>query len=313
MPWEPDSDLRDLLDLTMTEIREPRIVRLQRDDWNRIEREMAARGVLLSGGSVAALRDAARQVVEEIADEFVGTILPRIVEFSGGRLPEGAGDWIRSYFDMQVNRTAIGLCRTIMERHTVKTIGHRDAFERSIQERLTGAVAIGRRRLEIQLKSLELSRRLRAAPPQLAGTDGGAAAFDVFVSYATEDGADIARPLAAELERRGFRVWIDQGELRIGASLMDTIEQGLARSRFGVVVISPAFLSRKWPRRELNALATIADAEDRKVILPIWHGVDRATLLAARAVFLADLFALNAAEGIPRLADAIERELREPI
>jgi hypothetical protein len=307
MAWEPDPELRQLLDLQMTDIREPKLVRLQREEWRRIENQFAARGVM-GGGLIAACRDAAQRALEEMADEFIGTILPRIVEFSGGRLPAGADDWVRSYFET-LERTAIALGRTLMERPTVRNLPTKDALVRSVEGQLTGAVAARKRRLEIQLRTLNLSQRLRqraAAPvPRPEG------AYDVFISYATEDGADVARPLATELERRGFRVWIDQSALRVGDSLMDTIDRALSESRFGVVVLSPGFLARRWPRRELNALATIADEENRKVILPIWHGVDRAALMAAGAVFLADLFAANSNEGIARLADAIERELRD--
>jgi hypothetical protein len=63
-------------------------------------------------------------------------------------------------------------------------------------------------------------------------------AWDVFISHASEDGDTVARPLAAELVRRGLRVWIDAHQLSIGDSLRRSIDQGLSYSRF--VLLSSA-------------------------------------------------------------------------
>lgn len=62
--------------------------------------------------------------------------------------------------------------------------------------------------------------------------------FDVFISHASEDKAEIARPLAESLARAGLRVWLDEFELQLGDSLREKIDQGLSLSRFGVVVLS---------------------------------------------------------------------------
>jgi hypothetical protein len=66
----------------------------------------------------------------------------------------------------------------------------------------------------------------------------------------------------------GLRVWFDELTLTIGDSLRQSIDRGLANSRFGIVVISPSFLQKDWPqwanRREVNGI---------KVILPIWHNL----------------------------------------
>ena len=65
--------------------------------------------------------------------------------------------------------------------------------------------------------------------------------FDVFISHATEDKEEVARPLAVALDAEGLRVWYDEFELKIGDSLHRKIDNGIARSRFGVVIISPSF------------------------------------------------------------------------
>ncbi len=60
---------------------------------------------------------------------------------------------------------------------------------------------------------------------------------------------------------------LDENELRLGDSLVDKINQGIARSKIGVVILSKSFFSKGWTQRELNALCSI-ETRERKVILP---------------------------------------------
>jgi TIR domain len=76
--------------------------------------------------------------------------------------------------------------------------------------------------------------------------------WDLFISYASEDKEEIARPLAKELARSGLAVWFDEFELKLGDSLLKSIDKGLSRSRYGVVILSHAFfrstgLNPNWP------------------------------------------------------------------
>jgi hypothetical protein len=52
------------------------------------------------------------------------------------------------------------------------------------------------------------------------------------------------------------------------------IDSGLARSRFGVVVLSQAFLGKGWTNYELDGLVTRA-VSDEQVLLPIWHNITK--------------------------------------
>ena len=127
--------------------------------------------------------------------------------------------------------------------------------------------------------------------------------WDVFISHASEDNAAVARPLAELLRKRGLNVWLDENELSLGDSLRAKIDQGLARSRFGIVIVSEHFLSKDWPQRELNGLVA-RESQDRKVILPIWHGVDH-DLIAKFSPILADRLAENTNHGLDRVADRV--------
>jgi TIR domain len=79
----------------------------------------------------------------------------------------------------------------------------------------------------------------------------------------------VAVQIATGLEAKGISVWIDQSELKVGDSIHGAIDAALRQSRFGVVLLSPKFFEKSWPRRELSALAALADVEGRGRILPI--------------------------------------------
>ena len=112
---------------------------------------------------------------------------------------------------------------------------------------------------------------LRPPPTE---SDGAAKTFDVFISHASEDKDALVRPLAESLRAKGLRVWFDEFELRIGSSLRQTIDRGIAQSRFGVVVFSRAFFSKGWPAYELDGIVTRSVSGEQD-ILPIWHGVTK--------------------------------------
>jgi hypothetical protein len=96
--------------------------------------------------------------------------------------------------------------------------------------------------------------------------------WDAFISYASEDRESVAQPLAEALRKIGLKIWFDQTELRVGDSLRERIDAGLANSRYGIVVLSPSFFAKHYPVRELNGLAQ-REVEGQKVILPIWNNI----------------------------------------
>lgn len=124
--------------------------------------------------------------------------------------------------------------------------------------------------------------------------------WDVFVSHANEDKGTVARPLAKALEQFGVRVWIDEGELQLGDSLRQKIDEGLSRSAYGVVVLSKAFFGKNFPKHELDGLFA-RHTEGRKVLLPIWHGINQRFLIE-HAPSLADLLAVSTDRGLERVA-----------
>jgi hypothetical protein len=130
----------------------------------------------------------------------------------------------------------------------------------------------------------------RNVPPTV---DASAEVYDVFISHASEDKEDVVRPLARALQSAGLKVWYDEFELRIGDSLRRKIDHGLASSRFGLVVLSPAFIAKGWTNYELDGLVTRA-VTGEQVLLPVWHKLSKQEVVAY-SPSLADRLARNTA------------------
>ncbi len=135
--------------------------------------------------------------------------------------------------------------------------------------------------------------------------------WDVFVSHASEDKEEIARPLADALKERGYEVWYDSFSLKLGDSLRESINRGLAESRFGVVILSKDFFAKHWTNQELNGLAAI-EVGGKKVILPVWHGVTHADVVKYSPI-LADRMAVSTTEGLGRVVAAIDAVVNPPL
>lgn len=108
-------------------------------------------------------------------------------------------------------------------------------------------------------------------PPSV---ETGGQSHDVFISHASEDKDDIVRPLANALIARGLDVWYDEFALKIGDSLRQKIDKGLAGSRVGLVVLSPSFIAKGWTNYELDGIVTRA-VSGEQILLPIWHNITK--------------------------------------
>lgn len=115
--------------------------------------------------------------------------------------------------------------------------------------------------------------------------------YDFFISHASEDKEDIARPLYDELTKLGSRVWYDEFTMKIGDSLRRSIAKGLVNSKYGIVIFSETFFKKPWTNHELDGLVQRQMVEE-KVILPIWHKVSKNEVMNY-SPSLADILALN--------------------
>lgn len=121
--------------------------------------------------------------------------------------------------------------------------------------------------------------------------------YDVFICHASEDKKGFVKPLADALVKENLKVWYDEFELTLGDSLREKIDYGLANSRYGVVILSPEFFAKKWPKEELDGLVARQTSEGKKVILPIWHKVNYEDVKKFSPM-LAGKFAARSEEGL---------------
>jgi tetratricopeptide (TPR) repeat protein len=136
--------------------------------------------------------------------------------------------------------------------------------------------------------------------------------WDVFICHASEDKESIVRPLAKSLKQKGLKVWFDESELTLGDSLRESIDRGLASSKFGVVILSPNFLSKKkkWTKKELNALfAREVRGSKVKVILPVLHNITQQSIVQ-RIPLLADKVSVSTNKGLNSVVNEIVRAIK---
>jgi hypothetical protein len=92
---------------------------------------------------------------------------------------------------------------------------------------------------------------------------------DVFLCHAWDDRRGAAKELHDLLESLGVSVWFSEKDVLLGSTLLRDIDKGLAKSRVGIVLVTPALL-RRLPQegiadKELSALLA------RDLLVPIVH------------------------------------------
>jgi hypothetical protein len=92
---------------------------------------------------------------------------------------------------------------------------------------------------------------------------------DVFLCHAWDDRKGAAKELHDLLELQGVSVWFSEKDVVLGSPLLREIDKGLAKSRVGIVLVTPAFLRRiegaGIAEKELSALLA------RDQLVPIIH------------------------------------------
>src|SRR5258708_5698766 len=92
---------------------------------------------------------------------------------------------------------------------------------------------------------------------------------DAFLCHAWDDRQGAAKELHDLLEACGVKVWFSEKDIGLGEPLLRAIDKGLAKSRIGIVLVTPALLVR-LPKegiadKELSALLA------RDLVVPIVH------------------------------------------
>lgn len=141
--------------------------------------------------------------------------------------------------------------------------------------------------LKSQLTAAIEAQAESTKPFVVENAEGRESPHDFFISHASADKEDFVDGLVCQAEAAGLDVWYDQSALSWGDSIRQKIDDGLRRSYFGVVILSPNFFERPWTEYELDAIVQ-RDLSGSGRRLPIWHRltqddvVKRAPSLAGR-------------------------------
>ena len=92
---------------------------------------------------------------------------------------------------------------------------------------------------------------------------------DVFLCHAWDDRGGAAKELHDLLESLGVTVWFSEKDVILGTSLLREIDKGLAKSQVGIVLVTPALLSRL--REESIADKELSALLARDLLVPIVH------------------------------------------
>lgn len=132
--------------------------------------------------------------------------------------------------------------------------------------------------------------------------------YDVFVSHAYEDKESFVDEFVEALRNQELKVWYDMDKLKWGDSMREKIDRGLAKSRYGVVILSPNYIAehKYWTKAELNGLFQV-ETVNGKTILPIWHNLTKKQVVEYSPI-IADRKAMTTALMTP---EEIAAELKE--
>ena len=123
----------------------------------------------------------------------------------------------------------------------------------------------------VQVASLtpvrEAVERLASAKPDLR---------DCFLCHAWDDRQGAAKELHDLLDAAGVKVWFSEKDLGLGVPMMRAIDKGLAASKIGLVLVTPALLAR-LPKEGVadKELSTLLQGNR---LVPIVHGTTYAAL-----------------------------------
>ncbi|WP_315306504.1 TIR domain-containing protein, partial [Enterococcus devriesei] len=98
--------------------------------------------------------------------------------------------------------------------------------------------------------------------------------YDIFISYASED-SEYVDKLEKSFKNANFSVWIDKSNIGWGQSIRQSIDNGLAKSKFELIVLSSKYIQKHWTGYELDGILNKESSTGRQMVLPLWHNVTK--------------------------------------
>ncbi|MCB0061390.1 MAG: toll/interleukin-1 receptor domain-containing protein [Caldilineaceae bacterium] len=94
-------------------------------------------------------------------------------------------------------------------------------------------------------------------------------AYDVFLSYSSQDKSWVRNELLTRLEEAGLKTFIDFRDFEIGAPSISEMERGVGTSRRTVLVLTPAYLNSQWAEFENLLLQSSDPANRMRRLIPL--------------------------------------------
>lgn len=92
---------------------------------------------------------------------------------------------------------------------------------------------------------------------------------DVFLCHAWDDRQGTAKDLYDLLVERDVSVWFSENDISLGEPFLRAIDKGLAKSRIGIVLVTPALLKRLPAAGVADKELSVLLARDQ--LVPIVH------------------------------------------
>ncbi len=98
----------------------------------------------------------------------------------------------------------------------------------------------------------------------------------IFLCHAWDDRQGVAKELHDLLVARGVSVWFSENDIGLGEPFLRAIDKGLAKSRIGIVLVTPALLKRLPAAGVADKELSVLLARDQ--LVPIVHNTTYAAL-----------------------------------
>ena len=92
---------------------------------------------------------------------------------------------------------------------------------------------------------------------------------DAFLCHAWDDRQGVAKDMCELLVARNVSVWFSENDIGLGEPFLRAIDRGLAKSRIGIVLVTPALLKRLPAAGVADKELSVLLARDQ--IVPIVH------------------------------------------
>lgn len=94
----------------------------------------------------------------------------------------------------------------------------------------------------------------------------GADDYELFISHASEDKPEVARPIFQACEKLGLKAFLDEQHIGWGENFSSKINTALGAARTVLVIVSPTSVTKPWPVAEVNTALSLEIAGEKSVL-----------------------------------------------